>query len=155
MVYAALLGLALLSIKQQKQYYVSVVPQSFKLALWHHQVLCHCVTQVGADLSHCFCTSGAATVIKSYSPELIVHPYLPDSTDYDDDVRVCFSLNLRIHTHVQHAANWQSQCFAPDQLQSSCCLYPPYYAVVQVILSLQGVQQKQSCHTVLHTRAAY
>ena len=42
--------------------------------------------QVGADLSHVFCTSGAATVIKSYSPELIVHPYLPDSTDYDDDV---------------------------------------------------------------------
>ena len=26
-----------------------------------------------------FCTEGAATVIKSYSPELIVHPYLPDS----------------------------------------------------------------------------
>ncbi|DBB02509.1 hypothetical protein WJX82_002911 [Trebouxia sp. C0006] len=42
--------------------------------------------RVGADLSHCFCTSGAATVIKSYSPELIVHPYLPDSTDYDDDL---------------------------------------------------------------------
>ena len=79
-------------------------------------LLCHCVTQVGADLSHCFCTSGAATVIKSYSPELIVHPYLPDSTDYDDDVRVCFSLSLRIHTHVQHAASWQVQCFAPDQL---------------------------------------
>ena len=38
-------------------------------------------TQVGADLSHVFCTEGAATVIKSYSPELIVHPYLPDSND--------------------------------------------------------------------------
>ncbi len=35
--------------------------------------------QVGADLSHVFCTEGAATVIKGYSPELIVHPYLPDS----------------------------------------------------------------------------
>ncbi len=34
--------------------------------------------QVGADLSHVFCTEGAATVIKSYSPELIVHPYLPE-----------------------------------------------------------------------------
>lgn len=33
--------------------------------------------KVGADLSHVFCTEGAATVIKSYSPELIVHPYLP------------------------------------------------------------------------------
>lgn len=39
------------------------------------------VTQIGADLSHVFCTEGAATVIKSYSPELIVHPYLPDSHD--------------------------------------------------------------------------
>ena len=35
--------------------------------------------QVGADISHVFCTEGAATVIKCYSPELIVHPYLPDS----------------------------------------------------------------------------
>lgn len=35
--------------------------------------------KIGADLSHVFCTDGAATVIKGYSPELIVHPYLPDS----------------------------------------------------------------------------
>ncbi|KAK0145997.1 ATP-dependent (S)-NAD(P)H-hydrate dehydratase [Merluccius polli] len=32
--------------------------------------------KVGADLSHVFCTRDAATVIKSYSPELIVHPVL-------------------------------------------------------------------------------
>uniref|UniRef100_A0A673XH25 ATP-dependent (S)-NAD(P)H-hydrate dehydratase n=1 Tax=Salmo trutta TaxID=8032 RepID=A0A673XH25_SALTR len=32
--------------------------------------------KVGADLSHVFCTKAAATVIKSYSPELIVHPVL-------------------------------------------------------------------------------
>ena len=119
-VYAALLSKALhscpLSNENIHYYYVSVLPQPCKPALWHHQVLCHCVTQVGADLSHCFCTSGAATVIKSYSPELIVHPYLPDSTDYDDDVRLCFSLSLRIRTHVQHAEGWQVQCFAPGQL---------------------------------------
>eukprot|EP00063_Salmo_salar_P054835 XP_014029670.1 PREDICTED: ATP-dependent (S)-NAD(P)H-hydrate dehydratase-like isoform X3 [Salmo salar] len=30
----------------------------------------------GADLSHVFCTKAAVTVIKSYSPELIVHPVL-------------------------------------------------------------------------------
>lgn len=30
----------------------------------------------GADLSHVFCTKDAAPVIKSYSPELIVHPVL-------------------------------------------------------------------------------
>ncbi|XP_072940132.1 ATP-dependent (S)-NAD(P)H-hydrate dehydratase [Epargyreus clarus] len=32
--------------------------------------------RVGADLSHIFCTTAAANVIKSYSPELIVHPLL-------------------------------------------------------------------------------
>ena len=45
--------------------------------------------QVGGDLSHVFCTEGAATVIKSYSPELIVHPYLPDSNGEDDQQEVC------------------------------------------------------------------
>ncbi|XP_038220195.1 ATP-dependent (S)-NAD(P)H-hydrate dehydratase-like [Zerene cesonia] len=34
--------------------------------------------KVGADLVHIFCASQAATVIKSYSPELIVHPLLDD-----------------------------------------------------------------------------
>lgn len=33
----------------------------------------------GADLSHVFCTREAAIVIKSYSPELIVHPVLEES----------------------------------------------------------------------------
>uniref|UniRef100_A0A7I4EBX6 ATP-dependent (S)-NAD(P)H-hydrate dehydratase n=1 Tax=Physcomitrium patens TaxID=3218 RepID=A0A7I4EBX6_PHYPA len=37
--------------------------------------------KMGADLAHVFCTSGAATVIKSYSPELIVHPVLHESYD--------------------------------------------------------------------------
>ncbi|KAI4462458.1 atp-dependent (s)-nad(p)h-hydrate dehydratase family member [Holotrichia oblita] len=32
--------------------------------------------KVGADLVHVFCCKDAATVIKSYSPELIVHPLL-------------------------------------------------------------------------------
>lgn len=36
--------------------------------------------KVGADLVHVFCMKDAATVIKSYSPELIVHPYLDDSS---------------------------------------------------------------------------
>ncbi|KAK9815408.1 hypothetical protein WJX72_003195 [[Myrmecia] bisecta] len=36
------------------------------------------VLKVGADLSHVFCTENAATVIKSYNPELMVHPYIPD-----------------------------------------------------------------------------
>lgn len=37
--------------------------------------------KIGADIAHVFCTQGAATVIKCYSPELIVHPYLPDTAD--------------------------------------------------------------------------
>ncbi|ACO63890.1 hypothetical protein MICPUN_82051 [Micromonas commoda] len=32
--------------------------------------------KMGADLAHVFCAEGAGQVIKSYSPELIVHPYL-------------------------------------------------------------------------------
>jgi len=41
---------------------------------------------VGADLSHVFCEASAAPVIKAYSPELIVHPYLRDSvSDADGD----------------------------------------------------------------------
>ena len=35
--------------------------------------------RAGADLAHVFCTSDAATAIKSYSPELIVHPVLDRS----------------------------------------------------------------------------
>ncbi|CAH2072385.1 unnamed protein product [Thlaspi arvense] len=35
--------------------------------------------KIGADLSHVFCTKDAAPVIKSYSPELIVHPVLEES----------------------------------------------------------------------------
>ncbi|KAI9272883.1 Ribokinase-like protein [Phascolomyces articulosus] len=35
--------------------------------------------KLGADLCHVFCEPGAGTVIKSYSPELIVHPYMRTS----------------------------------------------------------------------------
>lgn len=36
----------------------------------------------GADLSHVFCTKDAGIPIKSYSPELIVHPTLPNESEY-------------------------------------------------------------------------
>jgi ATP-dependent NAD(P)H-hydrate dehydratase len=39
--------------------------------------------RAGADLAHVFCSAGAAPVIKSYSPELIVHGYLPDEGEGD------------------------------------------------------------------------
>uniref|UniRef100_A0A1D1XGB6 ATP-dependent (S)-NAD(P)H-hydrate dehydratase n=2 Tax=Anthurium amnicola TaxID=1678845 RepID=A0A1D1XGB6_9ARAE len=41
--------------------------------------------KIGADLSHVFCTKDAALVIKSYSPELIVHPVLEESYSLRDD----------------------------------------------------------------------
>ena len=37
--------------------------------------------RIGVDLAHVFCTPDAATAIKSYSPELIVHPLLIESVD--------------------------------------------------------------------------
>ncbi|KAK2188435.1 hypothetical protein NP493_132g04007 [Ridgeia piscesae] len=36
--------------------------------------------KIGGDVSHVFCAKEAAPVIKSYSPELIVHPILDSST---------------------------------------------------------------------------
>ncbi|XP_004447075.1 ATP-dependent (S)-NAD(P)H-hydrate dehydratase isoform X1 [Dasypus novemcinctus] len=52
--------------------------------------------KVGADLSHVFCTKEAAPVIKSYSPELIVHPVL-DSPNAVHDVENWLP---RLHTLV-------------------------------------------------------
>ncbi|XP_072332110.1 ATP-dependent (S)-NAD(P)H-hydrate dehydratase isoform X2 [Scyliorhinus torazame] len=40
--------------------------------------------KVGADLSHVFCTKDAAPVIKSYSPNIIVHPVLESSNCVDE-----------------------------------------------------------------------
>jgi len=37
--------------------------------------------KVGCDLSHIFCSEGAGTAIKAYSPEIIVHPTLKEKTD--------------------------------------------------------------------------
>ena len=39
--------------------------------------------RTGADLAHVFCTPGAAPVIKSYAPDLIVHPALQDGPGGD------------------------------------------------------------------------
>ncbi|KAH1200709.1 ATP-dependent (S)-NAD(P)H-hydrate dehydratase [Glycine soja] len=41
--------------------------------------------KIGADLSHVFCTKDAAPVIKSYSPELIVHPVLEESYNVGEE----------------------------------------------------------------------
>ncbi|XP_066335466.1 ATP-dependent (S)-NAD(P)H-hydrate dehydratase-like isoform X2 [Miscanthus floridulus] len=60
--------------------------------------------KVGADLSHVFCTKDAATVIKSYSPELIVHPILEESYSVRDDQRA--SVSSKILTEV---AKWMER----------------------------------------------
>ncbi|XP_064535112.1 ATP-dependent (S)-NAD(P)H-hydrate dehydratase [Drosophila montana] len=52
--------------------------------------------KVGADLSHVFCHTEAATVIKSYSPDLIVHPVL----DRDDAVELIKPWIDRLHVLV-------------------------------------------------------
>jgi ATP-dependent NAD(P)H-hydrate dehydratase len=40
------------------------------------------VLRLGGDLSHIFCAKSAAIPIKSYSPDQIVHPYLPDPDEH-------------------------------------------------------------------------
>ncbi|KAH9682887.1 ATP-dependent (s)-nad(p)h-hydrate dehydratase [Citrus sinensis] len=53
--------------------------------------------KIGADLSHVFCTKDAAPVIKSYSPELIVHPILEESyniSGLEDEERRCISSKI-------------------------------------------------------------
>ncbi|XP_049958781.1 ATP-dependent (S)-NAD(P)H-hydrate dehydratase [Schistocerca serialis cubense] len=52
--------------------------------------------RVGCDLSHVFCCKEAAPVIKSYSPDLIVHPVL-DAPDAPDQV---FPWLERLHVLV-------------------------------------------------------
>ncbi|KAJ3043579.1 hypothetical protein HDV00_004679 [Rhizophlyctis rosea] len=41
--------------------------------------------KIGADLCHVFCEKNAGLVIKSYSPELMVHPYLRHAGSLDHD----------------------------------------------------------------------
>jgi ATP-dependent NAD(P)H-hydrate dehydratase len=39
--------------------------------------------KVGADISHVFCTESASIPIKSYSPELIVHPIMKEDNNIE------------------------------------------------------------------------
>ncbi|CDO99004.1 unnamed protein product [Coffea canephora] len=50
--------------------------------------------KLGADVSHVFCTKDAATVIKSYSPELIVHPILEESYSIRNDEKGSISAKV-------------------------------------------------------------
>ncbi|MQM09036.1 hypothetical protein Taro_041897 [Colocasia esculenta] len=58
----------------------------------------------GADLSHVFCTKDAAPVIKSYSPELIVHPVLEESYSVRDDEKASVSQKV-----LAEATKWMER----------------------------------------------
>ncbi|RWR96834.1 hypothetical protein CKAN_02623700 [Cinnamomum micranthum f. kanehirae] len=60
--------------------------------------------KIGADLSHVFCTKDAGTVIKSYSPELIVHPVLEESYSVRDDEKVSV-----FRTVIAEVAKWMER----------------------------------------------
>ncbi|KAA6401751.1 MAG: putative carbohydrate kinase [Streblomastix strix] len=49
--------------------------------------------RVGADISRIFCPTSAASPIKSYSPELIVHPYLIESDESDNEEKITRIVN--------------------------------------------------------------
>lgn len=63
-------------------------------------------TLVGADMSHVICEKSAGPVIKSYSPNLIVHPYLyesqnkPSNIEMDDIIARVNSVLDRVHVVV-------------------------------------------------------
>ncbi|KAH3664163.1 hypothetical protein OGAPHI_004877 [Ogataea philodendri] len=48
----------------------------------------HAASLLGCDLAHVICEYSAATVIKSYSPDLMVHPYMQDSSKLDEYFRI-------------------------------------------------------------------
>ncbi|CAO3585825.1 unnamed protein product [Absidia cylindrospora] len=62
--------------------------------------------KLGADLCHVFCEPTAATAIKSYSPDLIVHPYMQTSqnrqsgTSSKDAANQISSVFSRLHVLV-------------------------------------------------------
>jgi len=54
----------------------------FKTSVITDEMTPHQLSQ-GADLSHIFCETSAAVPIKSYSPDLIVHPVLPSTSSVE------------------------------------------------------------------------
>ncbi|XP_078446709.1 pfkB-like carbohydrate kinase family protein isoform X2 [Wolffia australiana] len=77
---------------------LKIVTSSFLINIFSPEYECvysrfllYVVFMQGADLSHVFCTKDAAAVIKSYSPELIVHPVLEESYSVREDEKVLVS----------------------------------------------------------------
>lgn len=90
------------------QFLVAFILSSY---LYEYLSILYSVTQ-GADLSHVFCTKDAAAVIKSYSPELIVHPVLEESYS----VRwVCLKLLFSWSVELANCGYLQSMCWNPSK----------------------------------------
>ncbi|EGO22446.1 hypothetical protein SERLADRAFT_473270 [Serpula lacrymans var. lacrymans S7.9] len=56
--------------------------------------------RIGADLSHVICSPTAAQAIKSYSPDLIVHPILREDSSHDKVRGELDSLLSRLHVLI-------------------------------------------------------
>ncbi|KAI8614484.1 carbohydrate kinase-domain-containing protein [Chytriomyces sp. MP71] len=56
--------------------------------------------RTGADIVHVVCDPRASSAIKSYSPELIVHPLLDPKTGVEDSVAKVLELAKRVHIVV-------------------------------------------------------
>jgi hypothetical protein len=76
--------------------------------------------QVGGDLSHVFCSTSAAPLISAWSPDLIVHPYLLQTSDLLKVRGVSGAQEQRTAGKGLYAAHTQSY-FQPDP---ACMLTP-------------------------------
>ncbi|KAL1935808.1 hypothetical protein VTP01DRAFT_4948 [Rhizomucor pusillus] len=69
--------------------------------------------KLGADLCHVFCEPGAGIVIKSYAPDLIVHPYMRTSDKKEsvkDIVERVTNVFTRLHVLVVGPGLSRDQC---------------------------------------------
>ena len=85
--------------------------------------------RTGADLAHVFCTREAAPVIKSYSPDLIVHPLLPSTLMCPGWASLdAVEQQLEVASHIKGIAAWLPRVHAlvigpglgRDEMTSSC-----------------------------------
>jgi NAD(P)H-hydrate repair Nnr-like enzyme with NAD(P)H-hydrate dehydratase domain len=78
--------------------------------------------RTGADLAHVVCTQAAATAIKSYCPDVIVHPLLPSrssssSSSAGGDL-TCVLHRTRTHAHAHAHAHTHTHTHAPPHTHS-------------------------------------
>eukprot|EP00892_Ulva_mutabilis_P012737 jgi/Ulvmu1/9836/UM056_0077.1 len=73
--------------------------------------------QVGADYGNVFCTQGAAIPIKSYAPELIVHPCMLELRDLQTGWE-----SEDVSHEVQERASWQAADTVFSWLSKSSCV---------------------------------